>query len=63
MRFGEYFEANVIAQGEFEDRTIEQTLELGWKALKILPREELLRVSEEELVQYYDTVQVSDLTK
>ena len=56
MRFGEYFESKVLTQGEFEDRTIEQTLELGWKALKILPREELLRVTEEELVQYYDAV-------
>ncbi len=54
MKFGEAFEQSVIAQGEFEDRSIEQTLELGWKALKILPRAELLRVSEEELKQYYD---------
>ncbi|MFA6815657.1 MAG: V-type ATP synthase subunit B [Lentisphaeria bacterium] len=54
MKFGEEFEHHVIAQGEFEDRSIEQTLDLGWKALKILPRNELLRVSEEELKQYYD---------
>ena len=54
MKFGEAFERSVIAQGEFENRSIEQTLELGWKALKILPRAELLRVSEEELKEYYD---------
>ena len=54
MKFGEAFERSVIAQGEFENRSIEQTLELGWKALKILPRAELLRVSEEELKEHYD---------
>jgi len=54
IKFGEEFEHRVIAQGEFEDRSIEQTLGLGWEALKILPRNELLRVSEEELKQYYD---------
>jgi len=54
MKFGEAFENTVIAQGEFENRSIEQTLELGWKVLKILPRAELLRVSEDELKAYYD---------
>ncbi len=54
IQFGLEFENRVIGQGEFENRTIEQTLELGWDVLKILPRSELLRVSEEELQQYYD---------
>ncbi|OQC13089.1 MAG: V-type sodium ATPase subunit B [Lentisphaerae bacterium ADurb.Bin082] len=54
IQFGLEFESRVIGQGEFENRTIEQTLELGWDVLKILPRSELLRVSEEELKQYYD---------
>ncbi|HOG51201.1 MAG TPA: V-type ATP synthase subunit B, partial [Lentisphaeria bacterium] len=54
IKFGLEFENRVIGQGEFENRTIEQTLELGWDVLKILPRAELLRVSEEELKQYYD---------
>lgn len=54
MKFGEEFEKKVIAQGEFENRTIEDSLALGWEVLKILPRSELLRVSEEELQQYYD---------
>ena len=56
MKFGEKFESSVIAQGEFEDRTIEQSLQLGWDALRILPRNELLRVSEEELNQYYSAL-------
>lgn len=54
MKFGEQFERTVIAQGEFENRTIEQSLQLGWEALKVLPRSELYRVTEEELTRYYD---------
>ena len=54
MKFGEKFESTVITQGEYEDRSIEQSLALGWEALKILPRSELLRVTSEELDQYYE---------
>ncbi|MBP5300150.1 MAG: hypothetical protein J6Y80_01975, partial [Victivallales bacterium] len=56
MKFGEKFEASVIAQGEFENRSIEQSLQLGWDALRILPRSELLRVTEEELDRYYSAL-------
>ncbi len=55
MKFGEVFENKLISQGEFENRSIEETLQIGWDCLKILPRSELLRVSEEELVAFYDT--------
>lgn len=54
MKFGEKFESTVITQGEYENRSIEESLALGWEALKILPRTELLRVSAEELDQYYE---------
>ena len=54
IKFGLEFENRVIAQNEFENRTIEQTIDLGWDVLKILPRAELLRVSEEELKAHYD---------
>ena len=57
VEFGRAFEHRVVAQGEYEDRSIEQTLALGWEVLRILPRAELLRVSEEELKQYYDQSQ------
>jgi len=53
IEFGKQFERNLLTQGEFENRTIERSLELGWEALRILPRSELYRVSEEELAQYY----------
>jgi len=54
MKFGDFFENRVISQGEFENRSIEESLELGWEALRILPRTELLRLSEEELDEHYD---------
>ncbi|MBP1583817.1 MAG: V-type ATP synthase subunit B, partial [Victivallales bacterium] len=54
LKFGEFFEGRVIAQGEFENRSIDQTLNLAWDALRLLPREELLRLDEEELRQHYD---------
>ncbi len=54
IKFGEVFEHKVVSQGEFENRSIEQSLELGWDALRILPRSELLRVSEQELVEHFD---------
>ena len=54
IKFGQQFEGTVIAQGEFENRSIEQSLQLGWEALRILPRAELYRVSAEELATYYD---------
>ena len=55
VKFGEQFENTVVAQDEFENRKIEHSLELGWAALKVLPRAELYRLSEEELQTHYDT--------
>ena len=40
----ERLEKEFFGQGEYEDRTIEQTLDLGWKILAELPREELTRI-------------------
>ncbi len=54
LKFGEQFERRVVAQDEHEARSIEQSLQLGWEALRMLPRSELLRVTEEELNRYYD---------
>lgn len=53
LEFGEYFERKFVAQKLDEDRTIEETLDLGWEALSLLPVEELHRVTEEELEKYY----------
>ena len=53
MEFGEEFEQQFLRQGEFENRSIEQTLDLGWKVITALPKEELHRLAEEELKTYY----------
>ncbi len=53
MEFGETFEQRFLSQGLEEDRSIEQTLDLGWEILQTLPREELHRITEEEIRKYY----------
>ena len=52
LRFGEAFERDFLTQGEFENRTIEQTLDIGWKVLSLLPREELYRIKPEYIDKY-----------
>jgi V/A-type H+-transporting ATPase subunit B len=52
LRFGEKFEQIFLTQDEFEDRNIEQTLDLGWTALRTLPREDLLRVNKQFIDKY-----------
>ncbi len=51
-KFADEFENKYIAQGFEEDRTIEETLELGWDLLSILPRSELRRIRDEYLDKY-----------
>jgi len=53
MEFGQAFERRFLNQGEHEDRSIAQTLDLGWEVLSILPRSELYRIKEELLDQHY----------
>lgn len=53
LEFGDAFERQFLSQDEYEDRSIEETLDIGWKVLSILPREELHRVTDEEIAQYY----------
>jgi V/A-type H+-transporting ATPase subunit B len=52
LRFGERLEQDFLTQGEFEDRSIETTLDLGWKVLANLPREDLLRIKKEYIEKY-----------
>lgn len=53
LKFGKAFEDEFLNQGENENRTIDETLDLGWKLLSLLPRESLDRVSEEMLDKFY----------
>lgn len=53
LKFGELFEKNFINQGIEENRSIEQTLELAWEVLSVLPEDELTRIHSEFLVNYF----------
>lgn len=52
LKFGEKLESEFLSQTEFEDRTIEQTLDLGWKVLSLLPKSELYRIKPEYIEKY-----------
>ncbi len=56
LRFGEAFENEFLKQNEDEDRSIEETLDLGWKLLGYLPKIELTRVSEKEIAEHYKEI-------
>lgn len=51
--FGKAFEEKFVGQGENENRTIVDTLNIGWKLLGLLPREELDRINTKILDQFY----------
>ena len=53
LEFGRLFESKFITQGFHENRSMEQSLNLGWELLSTLPREELDRVDDKLLDQYY----------
>ncbi|MGN1417939.1 MAG: V-type ATP synthase subunit B [Acutalibacteraceae bacterium] len=53
MEFGREFEKQFIGQGMNENRTMEETLDLGWKLLSMLPRNMLDRVDDKYLDMYY----------
>jgi V/A-type H+-transporting ATPase subunit B len=52
--FADEFEKQYVSQGYENNRGIEETLDLGWELLRLLPRTELKRISDELLDEYYD---------
>lgn len=52
-QFADEFEKQYLSQGYETDRNVEETLDIGWKLLSILPRSELKRISDEMLDKYY----------
>lgn len=60
LQFAEEFEQRFVRQGEYEDRSIEQTLDLGWDLLAMLPREELKRIRPELIEKYLPQRQQSE---
>jgi V/A-type H+-transporting ATPase subunit B len=53
LEFGKAFEQKFVSQRKDENRSIEQTLDLGWEVLRLLPAGELHRITEEEIEKYY----------
>ena len=52
-KFADAFEKEYVSQGYNTDRSIEETLEIGWKLLSMLPRAELKRIDDKYLDMYY----------
>ena len=57
IKFGRAFEEKFLTQGKNENRTIDDTLNLGWELLGMLPKSELDRVSDKTLEKYYRPVE------
>ncbi|MEE1229335.1 MAG: V-type ATP synthase subunit B [Lachnospiraceae bacterium] len=53
-KFADEFEKQYVSQGYKTDRSIEETLDIGWDLLRILPRSELKRIPDAMLDEYYD---------
>ncbi len=53
VNFSNRFEKEFICQGEYENRTVEETLNIGWKLLGMIPRSELRRIRLEYIEKYY----------
>ena len=60
-KFAEEFENKYISQGFNANRTVIETLELGWELLRIFPTSELKRISDEHIAEYYKVIKVEDL--
>ena len=54
VEFAKRFEKEFVAQGEYEARSVFESLDISWRLLRILPRAELKRIREEFLKEYYD---------
>lgn len=57
-KFAEEFEKRYVSQGFDTNRTIEETLQIGWELLTILPRSEMKRIRDKYLEEYYDKIKV-----
>ena len=53
LRFGRELEGRFISQGSKENRSIKETLDLGWQILSLLPETQLDRVQPQILGEYY----------
>ena len=56
LEFGKAFEERFIKQGTHEERSIRESLDLAWQLVSILPKDELIRVTEKQIEQYYGKI-------
>ena len=52
LKFADEFERRFVNQGEYEERSVEETLDLGWELLSLMPKSELKRIREEYISKY-----------
>jgi len=55
LKFADAFEREFVGQGEYENRSVEESLDKGWELLKMLPRTSLKRVKPAEIDKYIGT--------
>ena len=60
LKFGEAFEQKFLSQGEYENRSIEETLDIGWRVLKMLPVDELVRITPDLIEKYLPKDETED---
>uniref|UniRef100_A0A668AZC9 Vacuolar proton pump subunit B n=1 Tax=Myripristis murdjan TaxID=586833 RepID=A0A668AZC9_9TELE len=53
LEFLQKFEKNFIAQGPYDNRTVYETLDIGWQLLRIFPKEMLKRIPQSTLAEFY----------
>ena len=53
LRFADLFEKRFLSQGERENRSIEETLDIAWEILSVLPEDELVNIKEETIKKYH----------
>jgi V/A-type H+-transporting ATPase subunit B len=54
LDFADRFEEEFVDQGFDTDRSIDETLDIGWDLLSMIPKEELNRIDEELIEKYYE---------
>ncbi|MFA5272086.1 MAG: V-type ATP synthase subunit B [Candidatus Omnitrophota bacterium] len=57
LKFGDAFEKRFLTQKPYENRSLDQSLNLGWEVISILPKDELVRIREEIVNKYYKKVE------
>jgi V/A-type H+-transporting ATPase subunit B len=55
LQFADQFEQRFVNQGQYENRTIEQSLDIAWDLLSMLPEEDLIRIREQYIKEYHPT--------